>query len=193
MRLVKSELMRRAFTPNERRPKPLVLGIDPGLSGAVAVVDIDANSIIDMIDMPTFQKETKSRKSGHFNMVDPHQLSSLIDSYAPYTSLAILEEPNALPGQGLSSTFRFGHVCGLIHGVMAGHYIPTAPVKPAVWKGALGLSHDKETSLALANQIYPGFSYLWKMKKHHDRAEAALMVQYGIKYLKGLIEFSRKG
>jgi crossover junction endodeoxyribonuclease RuvC len=185
-------LVKRAFTVNKLRPKPLIIGIDPGLSGAIAVVDLDSNTLVDMIDMPLFEKPTESRVSGVFRYIDIQGLSSMIDTYAPHTSIAVLEEPGAMPGQGLGSTFRFGHICGQLHGLMAGHYIPTVPVKPGVWKGALGLTSDKDTSRVFASQLFPDYGYLWAKKKHNDRAEAALLTVYGKKYLKGVIEFSRK-
>lgn len=172
-------------------PRPLLMGIDPGFSGAIAVVDIDRRRLVDLIDLPLFQTETKARKSGHFNHLDVHKVSSLIDLYAPMTALAVLEEPGAMPKQGLSSTFRFGHVCGALHGVLAGHYVPVQPVKPGVWKSALGLSEDKDASRRLATREFPDFEWLWARKKDNDRAEAALLCIYAHKYLGQLIQLSR--
>lgn len=148
--------------------------------------------IIDMIDVPTFQKPTEARKQGYFEMVDVHKLSSAIDMYAPMVALAVLEEPGAMPEQGLSSTFRFGHVCGQIHGVLAGHYIPVVPVKPPVWKSALALTDNKDDSRARASIEFPAFKDLWTLKGQNDRAEAALMTVYARRYLKQIIDLSRR-
>lgn len=187
------DLIKRDYKPlDSQKPRPLLMGIDPGLSGAVAVVDMDSNTIIDMIDLPVFQKPTESRKQGYFEMLDVHKLSSLIDMYAPMVAVAFLEEPGAMAEQGLGSTFRFGHVCGQIHGVLAGHYIPVVPIKPAVWKSALALSGDKNLSRLRADMEFPAAKELWTLKKHDDRAEAALLTVYGKKYLSKLIELSRK-
>lgn len=186
-------LVRRNFKPDPAKaPRPLLMGIDPGLGGAVAVVDMDRMVLVDMIDMPTYQKPTEARKQGYFEMVDVHKLSSLVDMYAPMVALAVLEEPGAMPEQGLSSTFRFGHVCGQIHGVLAGHYIPVAPVKPAVWKSAMGLSTNKTDSQVRANLEFPAAKALWVQKQHNDRAEAALLCAYAVKYMKPLIDWSRR-
>jgi crossover junction endodeoxyribonuclease RuvC len=173
-------------------PRPLLIGIDPGFSGALAVIDMDTMTIIDMIDMPTYQKPTDARKQGYFTMVDIHKLSSLIDMYAPMVALAVLEEPGAMPEQGLSSTFRFGHVCGQIHGVLAGHYIPVLPVKPAVWKSALALTTNKSDSLTRASIEFPKHKELWRLKGQNDRAEAALLCTYAKKYAAPLIKLSRR-
>lgn len=186
------KLIKRNFeVPRNARPRPLLLGIDPGLHGAIAVVDLESNIIVDMIDIPTFQKETEARKQGYFEMVDVHKLSSLLDMYAPMVALAVLEEPGAMPEQGLSSTFRFGHVCGMIHGVLAGHYIPVVPVKPAVWKSALALSNIKDESRLRASLEFPQFKELWDLKKHNDRAEAVLLTTYARRYLRQLIDHMR--
>lgn len=187
------KLRRRNFSPDPKKPpRPLILGVDPGLSGAIAVIDLDTSEVIDMIDIPTYQKPTDARKQGYFEMIDVHKLAFLIDMYAPMVAIAVLEEPGAMPEQGLSSTFRFGHVCGQIHGVLAGNYIPVVPVKPAVWKSALALTGNKMDSIIRANLDYPAARELWALKKHNDRAEAALMCSYGKKYLAALIHHARK-
>jgi crossover junction endodeoxyribonuclease RuvC len=185
-------LMLRDFKPLPgSAPRPLLLGIDPGLSGAVAVVDMDRMVLVDMIDLPTFKKASQARKQGFLQFIDVHALSTLIDLYAPMVALAVLEEPGAMPEQGLSSTFRFGHICGQIHGVLAGHYVPVAPVKPGVWKSAMALSDKKDESRALATKHFPAGAKLWAQKQHNDRAEAALLTVYGKQYLSKLIKISR--
>lgn len=187
-----SDLVRRDYLPPaSSRPRPLLLGIDPGLSGACAVVCGDTDILVDLIDLPTFKTATKARKSGFFEHLDVHKFSSLIDMYAPMVALAILEEPGAMPKQGLSSTFRFGRICGQIHGVLAGHYIPTYPVKPGVWKSAMALSENKDDSRRLASKHFPTNCRFWSKKKHNDRAEAALLTVYGQKYLKKVIDLGR--
>ncbi len=173
-------------------PRPLLMGIDPGFGGAIAVYDLDRRVLIDVIDLPLFQTATKARKSGQFNHLDIHKVSTLIDLYAPLTALAVLEEPGAMPKQGLSSTFRFGHVCGALHGVLAGHYIPVVPVKPGVWKSALALSENKDDSRHFATKNFPEFAALWGLKKHNDRAEAALLCVYAHKYLAQIIAMGRR-
>lgn len=185
--------IRRDFTPvPTAQPRPLLMGIDPGFGGALCVVDLDRGDIVDMVTMPLFQKPSAAREQGFMNYLDIHKLSSLIDLYAPLTALAVIEEPGAMPNQGLGSTFRFGHTCGQIHGVLAGHYIPVAPVKPAVWKSALALNDVKADSIVRANMEFPKYKDLWAKKMHHDRAEAALLCIYAKKYLAQIIKMSRR-
>lgn len=186
------DMVRRNFVPAPgSRPRPLIMGIDPGLSGAIAVVDMDSGTLVDMIDLPTFKKDSKARKQGYLQFLDIHALSTLIDLYAPLVALAVLEEPGAMPKQGLGSTFSFGHTCGQIHGVLAGHYIPVAPVKPAVWKSAMALTNKKDDSRTMATKLFPHFAGFWRQAQHNDRAEAVLLTVYGQKYLNKVIKISR--
>jgi crossover junction endodeoxyribonuclease RuvC len=185
-------LRRRDFCPIVgNAPRPLLMGIDPGLHGAICVVDMDRGDIVDMIDLPTYKRPSKSRKQGFLEFIDVHKVSSLIDMYGPDTALAVLEEPGAMPNQGLQSTFTFGRTCGQIHGVLAGHYVPVALAKPAVWKNALGLTTNKDDSRELASLKFPRYIDLWALKKHNDRAEAALLTVYALKYMSKIINLSR--
>lgn len=173
--------------------RPYIVGIDPGYSGVLSVLDIDSRQIVDQFDMPIYKTPTKSRRSGSLRHLDVHKLSSFVDNYSKNIAIVVLEEPGAMPKQGLSSTFRFGHTCGLIHGVMAGHYLPVYPVKPAVWKLALGLGYIKEEALNMANKLWPSVQDQgrWALKKHHDRAESALIAYYGIIHLEKLVAMAR--
>lgn len=172
--------------------RPLIVGIDPGLTGSISIIDIDSKELVDLIDMPLFQTETKSRASGVLNHIDINTLALALDHYSRWTCLAVIEAPGAMPNQGLSSTFRFGFVCGQLSGMLAGLYIPCIPVPPATWKMAMGLTRDKSASFIKANDTYPQHKRLWQLKKHHDRAEAVLIGLYGIKYMSQLIEANRK-
>jgi crossover junction endodeoxyribonuclease RuvC len=186
-------LPRKRYKPQiGQQARPLIMGIDPGLSGSIAVIDIDSKALIDLIDMPTYQTETKARVQGYFSHLDMHKLSFEIDFYARLTCLAVVEAPGAMPKQGLGSTFTFGFTCGAITGVLAGHYIPSIPVPPATWKTAMGLVADKSSSFIKADQIYPQHKREWQLKKHHDRAESVLLAHYGLKHMSHLIEANRK-
>ena len=160
--------------------KPLVMGVDPGLSGAICVLHLKDNSIVDMIDMPIIKKKSKARKQGFMAEIDVYKLSGLVDLYTKHVRIAVIEEPGAMPNQGLSSTFRFGKTCGLIHGVLAGYGVLVAPIKPVVWKPMFGLS-SKDDSIKRATLEFPNFKNLWKLKKHNDRAEAAILALYAKK------------
>ena len=94
-------------------------------------------------------------------------------------SVAIVESVSAMPGQGVSSTFKFGAAYGTVRGVIAALEIPVHLVTPGKWKKHFRLSADKEQARALALRLFPASSQHFERKKDHGRAEAALIARYG--------------
>lgn len=126
----------------------VILGIDPGLNGALAF--IRGNEIIEIIDIES--KESR---------IDAHYLSSYIKKHSP--DLAICEMVNAMPGQGVSSMFTFGHALGAITGVLAALEIPTSFVRPANWQKHFEIKISSKDKAAhkqeiadRALELYPG-------------------------------------
>jgi crossover junction endodeoxyribonuclease RuvC len=148
-----------------------ILGIDPGISGAIAFYFPDHPERISVEDMPIVAGE-----------VDAVTLAKRISAMAP--DVAILERVNAMPGQGVSSTFKFGRSYGVVIGVIGAATIPLHLVTPAKWKGHLRLSSDKEMARALALRLFPACSDHFKRKKDHGRAEAALIARYGAEIMR---------
>jgi len=89
----------------------------------------------------------------------------------------ILEESQAMPGQGTRSMFTVGVGFGLWLGVLAALQMPYTRIRPQVWKKALGLGKDKEAARLRAMQLYPGADL--RRKQDHGRAEALLLAWYG--------------
>lgn len=147
--------------------------------------------IVDMIDIPTYETKSQSRKSGVLRHIDGHELSSRLDLYSRQVACAFIEEPGAMPKQGLSSTFRFGYTCGVIQGVLAGHMVAHMPISPAAWKLALGLTSKKDESFELADRVYSSHKKLWSKKMWDGRAEAALLAHYGIKFFAKFIKLNQ--
>lgn len=87
----------------------------------------------------------------------------------------VVENVHAMPKQGLSSTFRFGFACGIIHGVAGALKLPLTLVTPTQWKAYYNLSRDKEASRQLALRNWPHFAHRLERKKDADRAEALLI------------------
>jgi crossover junction endodeoxyribonuclease RuvC len=143
-----------------------ILGIDPGVTGAVAFYFPEAPSRIAVDDVPVAGGEISA----------PH-LASLIRLYSP--SMAVIEKVNAFPGQGVSSVFNFGRSYGDVRGVVGALNIPLHFVSPQKWKKHFNLSSDKDMSRMLAIRMFPSVAEHFKLKRHHGRAEAALIALYG--------------
>ena len=144
-----------------------ILGIDPGVSGALAVYYPDHPMIIAIHDMPVDGKA-----------IDGYELTKIIRQYNP--EVAFIEAVHSFSGQGVSSSFNFGCSYGVARGVVAACGIPTTLVSPQKWKRELELSKDKNQSLEMARMLWPD-SDKFKRKKDDGRAEAALIAMYGFK------------
>lgn len=155
----------------------MILGIDPGLSGALAFLD-GANLIVH--DMPTFELPVYGGKVKKVRRVlDEARLAGLLMLNPP--DMAIVENVHSMPEQGVASSFKFGMVFGAIRGELAALGIPVKYVEPAVWKRYFKLTSDKDKSRQIASQLMPAHAHHWPLKKHDGRAEAALLALYGAK------------
>lgn len=153
----------------------LTFGIDPGLSGAIAVL-VDGR-YRDVADMPTVGRGKAGRQT-----LNCAELASYLRSwrgqYAGADVCAVVEEVASRPGQGVTSMFRFGHSCGAIEGVLATLGIPVCRVTPQTWKRAYGLlGADKDASRGKAADLFPAAPL--GRKRDHGRAEALLLARWG--------------
>jgi hypothetical protein len=147
-----------------------IMGIDPGLSGAVAFYFPSAPERVAVEDTPLAGGE-----------VSAPVLAEMIVNYQP--SLAIIERVSAMPGQGVVSMFNFGRAYGDVRGVVGALAIPIQYVTPQMWKKHYRLPADKEKCRQYALQIFPACAKSFEYKKHHGRAEAALIAKYGAEML----------
>lgn len=152
-----------------------ILGIDPGLGGALALW---SDGALQVHDIPTLKARTRGRE------VDWSEAARIIDA-AGHIDHAIIESAAARPGQGVSSMFKFGYVCGGLRGLVAAHFIPVTYVTPRKWKAALGVPKAKDGARARASELLPAYSHLWLRVKDDGRAEASLIALWGARLLAG--------
>lgn len=156
----------------------VILGIDPGLSGALAFYYPETGAL-DVVDMPTIKSGGAKGK----NEIDRTALARLIDTSAASITHCFLEKVGGRPGEGAAGAFNFGRGVGLLEMAICAHFIPMTQVTPAVWKKAMGCTGDKEQSRARASDILPRHADKWPLKKHDGRAEAAVLAVYGARQL----------
>jgi crossover junction endodeoxyribonuclease RuvC len=151
------------------------MGVDPGLSGAIAVYR-PGDGHVQCFDMPTYEIKGKRH-------VDLYGIARIVDTFHLQIKLAVIEEVGARPGQGVSSMFKFGFNAGAAQMAVAANFIPMRTVGPGVWKRAMGLpaGADKDASRRRASQLLPHFSHLWARAKDDGRAEAVLLAIFGSK------------
>ena len=154
----------------------ILIGIDPGVSGAVAILKRGEHFVFDMPVM---------NLSGKKQQVNASELGKLFRENLPYVgadygvdATAYVEQVHSMPGQGVSAMFNFGTGYGVIQGVLGALQIPMVLVSPAVWKRRAGLTgKPKDASRTLAQQLYPAAPL--GLKKHVGRADAILIARFG--------------
>jgi hypothetical protein len=158
----------------------MILGIDPGLTGAVAVLDA-AGALVALHDTPVLTLRTSR---GTRQEYDVPGLVALLGPYAGLQTHVMIEEAQAMPGQGTRSMFTIGLGMGVWLGILGALGLAYTRVRPGVWKRSLGLSSDKEQARLRAMQLFPGADL--RRKRGHGRAEALLLAWYGWQLGKGL-------
>ena len=159
----------------------LIVGIDPGLSGAIAVLG-PSGDLCDVIDMPTFEiVRNKSKKRD----VDTVAFARIIAELSGNASHVVVERVGAMPGQGVTSMFAFGKCYGIIHGVIAADRLPVTEYTPQFWKKKLGVQQGKDAARKRACELWPDRSEWFKRVKDDGRAEAALIAECGRRELFG--------
>lgn len=149
----------------------VVLGIDPGCSGALVLVT-EQGGYIDHLPMPTIKVGTKSRVNGA-------AVSAWLRQYG--ITHAYLDQVGAMPGQGTASMFTFGHAAGVAEGILQGLNIPYTLVTPQAWKKSAGLiGSDKDAARSRAIQLYPELRALDAKAKGQAIADALLIARFGI-------------
>jgi crossover junction endodeoxyribonuclease RuvC len=160
------------------------IGIDPGITGAVALVRYDAEGTIKLeavFDLPTVSKTTNARTKQEVNLPAlANMLRQAIDVPFPARFDVFLEDVHAMPGQGVTSMFRFGHVAGAIEGIVAALKIPMQKVQPKQWQALVRVRKEPDAGRLRASQMFPAQADLFARKKDHNRADAALIACAGV-------------
>lgn len=151
-------------------------GIDPGKSGALAILQPDNH--VDFFDVPLIELRGKAGTPAY---ADWHTKWSLALGFASVDKV-VIEDVASRPGQGVSSMFKFGRTLGFAQSIVLG--IRPRPsvefVTPAKWKAKLGLLHSsKGASREKAIALYPSTESHLLRVKDDGRAEALLLAHYG--------------
>ncbi len=149
----------------------IIVGIDPGITGAIAFVDHHRNYNVE--DIPVMAKGKGTSKVR--NQVNGAALKSLLMT-EPVGRVCI-ERVSSMPGQGAASIFSLGDTFGCIRGVCAALGLPVDIITPQQWKKHYKLGSDKEVVRAKAIELFPDAPL--GRKKDHNRAEALLIARYG--------------
>ena len=141
----------------------IYIGIDPGSNGAMAVIQQDDTYVFP------------------FKQINMKLISSMLEDLSDKRDChALIELVHAMPGQGVTSMFNFGHNFGMLEGLLIGAGIPYDRVTPQKWQKEFGLYRlPDETKTAkknrhkeLAKELFPTLNVT------HATADALLIAEY---------------
>jgi len=156
---------------NSANPITFYIGVDPGISGAIAIYD--GKEFYAVSTMGLAGKE-----------LDLTGISKWILDYVRSDHcIAGIEKVSAMPKQGVTSMFNFGFNTGAIHGILASLGIPRYLITPQAWKKEIlaGTSKDKDAAIAYCRRVYPDISLLATPKSrtpHSGMADAMCIALY---------------
>ena len=151
-----------------------IIGIDPGLSGAIAV--LKDNIVQELFDMPVMPEGKKNKRQ-----LNSAQLVKIIKDNVDKNieTIIVVEQVNAMPGQGVTSMFNFGQTFGAIKGISAALGLPIFFVRPAKWKKHFELiNSSKDASRTKAIEMYPSISDQLSKKKDVNKSDAILIARF---------------
>ncbi len=151
-----------------------ILGIDPGLSGAIAI--LENKKVLCIFDMPVMAEGKKNKRQ-----LNSAQLVNIIrENTIDNEEIAVVvEQVNAMPGQGVTSMFNFGQTFGAIKGVCAALGLPIFFVRPSKWKKYFELiNSSKDSSRTKVIEMYPSLSSQLSKKKDVNKSDAILIARY---------------
>ena len=151
-----------------------IFGIDPGLSGAIAI--LQKKKVLNLFDMPVMAEGKKNKKQ-----LNSAQLVNIIreNSIGDEEIAVVVEQVNAMPGQGVTSMFNFGQTFGAIKGVCAALNLPIFFVRPSKWKKYFELiNSSKDSSRTKVIEMYPSLSSQLAKKKDVNKSDAILIARY---------------
>ena len=147
------------------------IGIDPGQTGGLALVSA-RGELLDVQRMPAIDSE-----------VNGLLLAALLNDWRDMSQDAcrvVIEQVGSMPGQGVSSTFKFGKSFGIALGVVQALGLPMERVRPQQWKPTFTLiGKDKDASRGKATELWPSMADRWQRKADNGLTDAALIAEHG--------------
>jgi len=159
----------------------VVVGVDPGVTGGIAILDGSQAKVHPMPTMPN--------PNGRGRTIDAHRVRDIIKAAVSNNGeppWVILERQQAMPRQGVVSTFSTGMGVGIIYGISCALGAPIEMVQVKTWQSAMfrGMPHKdtKAASIRRCKELFPQVCLLPTPKctrESHGLADALLLAAYG--------------
>ena len=152
----------------------IIIGIDPGISGAISI--LENKKILEVYDTPTMIDGKKNKRQ-----INGAQVTNIIKEFlnSGKKVIVVVEQVNAMPGQGVTSMFNFGQSFGVLKGICSALSLPIYFVRPTKWKKYFNLiKTNKDASRTKVIEAYPEISSKLSRKKDSNKADAILIALY---------------
>ena len=154
----------------------LIIGIDPGISGAICF--FEDGQVKEIIDMPVMADGKKNKRQINGSQTY-NEISKRINKLPKKDIIVVIEQVSAMPGQGVTSMFNFGQSFGVIKGICSALSIPIYFVRPTKWKKYFNLiKTNKDASRTKVIEVYPQISSKLSRKKDSNKADAVLIASF---------------
>ena len=154
----------------------LIIGIDPGISGAICF--FEEGQVKEIIDMPVMADGKKNKRQINGPQIY-NEILNRISKFQKKDIIVVIEQVSAMPGQGVTSMFNFGQSFGVLKGICSAMQLSTYFVRPAKWKKYYNLiNSEKDASRTRAIEIFPDFSSHLSKKKDSNKADAILIASF---------------
>jgi hypothetical protein len=155
----------------------VVIGVDPGMTGAIVKL-APGGVILGALRMPIVSGKKKA-----LDMI------AIRDSFlADDDGVLAIEDVHSMPGQGVSSMFKFGRGFGLLEGIAVGLGLRVVKVRPQAWQKVMleGMprgEHVKQSAVLRAKELFPDLPI--RFKADWGMADAVLIAEYARRTLNG--------
>ena len=154
----------------------LIIGIDPGISGAICF--FEDGKVKEVIDMPTMAEGKKNKRQVNGPQIY-NEISLRVNKFQKKEIIIVIEQVSAMPGQGVTSMFNFGQSFGVLKGICAAMQLSMYFVRPSKWKKYFGLiKTEKDASRTKVIEIFPYISSQLSRKKDSNKADAILIASF---------------
>ena len=154
----------------------LIIGIDPGISGAICF--FEDGEVKEIIDMPVMADGKKNKRQINGPQVY-NEILKRINKFQKKDMIVVIEQVSAMPGQGVTSMFNFGQSFGVLKGICSAMQLSMFFIRPAKWKKYFGLiKTEKDASRTKVIEIFPYISSQLSRKKDSNKADSVLIASF---------------
>ena len=154
----------------------LIIGIDPGISGAICF--FENGEVKEILDMPNMAEGKKNKRQINGPQIY-NEISKRIINISKNEVVVVIEQVSAMPGQGVTSMFNFGQSFGVLKGICSAMQLSMHFVRPAKWKKYFNLiKTEKDASRTKVIEIFPYISSQLSRKKDSNKADAILIASF---------------